>query len=205
MPLPRQYGDYPLRGYRMKLSADEQAALLELARVAIRAALVGALEPAIPEIPALGQPAGCFVTLHELRSHRLRGCVGRLDAKAPLGKTVVKMAQAVLEDPRFLNDPVTLSELADLEIELSILSPLIPAENTADFDLLQDGIYLTCGDRSGCFLPQVARETGWSKEQLLDRLCSEKMDLVASSWRDPDSRLFRFTTLVIGPVPFVPH
>jgi AmmeMemoRadiSam system protein A len=189
----------------MILSADEQTALLELARASIRSALLGAPEPAIPEIPALEQPAGCFVTLHELRSHRLRGCVGRLDAKAPLGKTVVKMAQTVLEDPRFLNDPVTASELADLEIELSILSPLIPASSTVDFDLLREGIYLTCGDRSGCFLPQVARETGWSKEQLLDRLCSEKMDLPASTWRDRDTRLFRFTTLVIGPAPFVPH
>jgi AmmeMemoRadiSam system protein A len=189
----------------MNLSADEQAALLELARASIRAALAGAPEPAIPEIAALEQPAGCFVTLHELGSHRLRGCVGRLDAKAALGKTVVRMAQAVLEDPRFLNDPVTLGELADLEIELSVLSPLIPGAGTLDFDLLQDGIYLTCGDRSGCFLPQVARETGWSKEQLLDRLCSEKMDLPASTWRGGDSRLFRFTTLVIGPAPFVPH
>jgi AmmeMemoRadiSam system protein A len=189
----------------MNLSEKEQSELLDLARASIRAALSVAPQPAIPEIPALEQPAGCFVTLHELRTHRLRGCVGRLDAKAALGTTVVKMAQAVLEDPRFVTDPVTLSELPDLEIELSILSPLTPAASTTEFDLLQDGIYLTCGDRSGCFLPQVARETGWSKEQLLDRLCSEKMDLPASTWRDPDSRLFRFTTQVIGPVPFVPH
>lgn len=189
----------------MNLSADEQAALLDLARATIRAVLTCATEPAIPEIPALEQPAGCFVTLHELGSHRLRGCVGRLDAKAPLGKTVVRMAQAVLEDPRFLNDPVTLGELADLEIELSVLSPLIPAASAVDFEPLQDGIYLTCGERAGCFLPQVARETGWSKEQLLDRLCTEKMDLPASTWRGADTRLFRFTTLVIGPAPFVPH
>jgi AmmeMemoRadiSam system protein A len=189
----------------MNLSTDEHAPLLDLARASIRAVLAGAPEPAIPATGALEQPAGCFVTLHELGTHRLRGCVGRLDAKAPLGQTVVKMAQAVLEDPRFLNDPVTLAELADLEIELSVLSPLIAAASTGDFDLLQDGIYLTCGDRSGCFLPQVARETGWSKEQLLDRLCSEKMDLPASTWRGGDSRLFRFTTLVIGPAAFVAH
>ena len=187
----------------MNLSADDQALLLDLARASIRATLAGNAEPATADSPTLRQPAGCFVSLHEMGSHRLRGCVGRLDAKAPLANTVILMSQAVLEDPRFLADPVTLSELHDLEIELSILSPLIPAQSSTDFDLLQDGIYLTCGDRAGCFLPQVARETGWSKGQLLDRLCSEKLDLPAATWRHPDSRLYRFTTLLIGPEPFV--
>jgi AmmeMemoRadiSam system protein A len=186
----------------MNLSTDDQSALLDLARASIRATLAGGAEPAIPASPTLGQPAGCFVSLHEMGSHRLRGCVGRLDAKAPLATTVAGMAQAVLEDPRFLTNPVTAGELGDLEIELSILSPLIPAENPTDFDLLQDGIYLTHGDRAGCFLPQVARETGWSREQLLDRLCSEKLGLPASTWRSSDVRLYRFTTLLVGPEPF---
>ncbi|MDB5321351.1 MAG: hypothetical protein JWN40_2982 [Phycisphaerales bacterium] len=187
----------------MNLSPDDQAALLDLARASIRATLAGAPEPHIPDAATLRQPAGCFVSLHEIGGHRLRGCVGRLDAKAPLAKTVAAMAQAVLEDPRFLTDPVTLTDLADLEIELSILSPLIPTDAPLNFDLLQDGIYLTRGDRSGCFLPQVARETGWSKQQLLDRLCTEKLDLPAATWRQPDSRLYRFTTLLLGPEPFV--
>jgi len=44
------------------------------------------------------------------------------------------MARSVLEDPRFLGDPVTLGELADLDIELSILSPLMRLEKPEDFD-----------------------------------------------------------------------
>lgn len=187
----------------MNLSPDDQSALLDLARASIRASLAGESEPAIPDSPTLAQPAGCFVSLHEMGTHRLRGCVGRLEAKAPLAKTVAAMSQAVLEDPRFLTDPVTAAELGDLEIELSILSPLIPAADPTDFDLLRDGIYLTHGDRAGCFLPQVARETGWSKEQLLDRLCSEKLDLPPSTWRAPDAQLYRFTTLLVGPEPFL--
>lgn len=114
------------------------------------------------------------------------------------------MASAVLEDPRFLTDPVRLEELPLLDIELSILSPLRPAEHPLDFEPLLDGIYLTFGDRSGCFLPQVARETGWSKQQLLDRLCTEKLGLSPLAWKHPASRLYRFTALLIGPERFAP-
>jgi uncharacterized protein len=185
----------------MNLSPAHQCRLLDLARNAIRAALRNAKSPVPPDDPELVQPAGVFVSLHECETHRLRGCIGRLDAKAPLAQAVAAMAQSVLEDPRFLDDPVTLDELPRLDIELSILSPLIPATGPLDFDL-SEGIHLTHGDRSGCFLPQVARETGWDKEQLLTRLCTEKMGLPPIAWRHPATRLQRFTTLVIGPEPF---
>ncbi len=163
----------------MNLSPDQQNALLDLARAAIKAALLRECGPPLPIDPDLQQLAGCFVSLHETRDHRLRGCVGRLDAKASLAETVLAMAQAVLEDPRFLTNPVTIGELFDLDIELSILSPLIPAPSPMEFDLINDGIYLTYGERSGCFLPQV------------------------TVWRHPDTRLYRFTTLLIGPKPFI--
>jgi AmmeMemoRadiSam system protein A len=187
----------------MTLSEQHQISLLDLARASLRAALAGEGMPPLPEHDDLRQPAGCFVSLHERGGHRLRGCVGRLDAKLALAEAVATMAQAVLEDPRFLTSPVTMEELPGLEIELSILSPLKPAEHPLDFEPLLDGIYLTFGDRCGCFLPQVARETGWSKQQLLDRLCTEKLGLSALAWKHPGARLFRFTTLLIGPEPFV--
>ena len=59
-----------------------------------------------------------------------------------------------------------------------------------------------CGGRTGCFLPQVARETGWTREQLLGRLCSEKMGLPAAFWMQAGAQLMTFTTLIIGPEPF---
>jgi AmmeMemoRadiSam system protein A len=186
----------------MRLSPEQQSVLLDLARESIRRAL--SLEPAppLPEDAELRQLAGCFVSLHQTLGHRLRGCVGRLDAKAGLAETVAAMSRAVLEDPRFLTDPVRLDELGGLDIELSILSPLVRVETAGDFDLMSDGIYVTIGGRSGCFLPQVARDTGWNREQLLDRLCTEKLGLPGSAWRGAGAEFHRFIVLLVGPERF---
>jgi AmmeMemoRadiSam system protein A len=201
----------------MHLSPQQRAALLDEARAVIRRRLLGGggavlagTEPgatgesatSAPDA-ALTQHAGCFVSLHELRSHRLRGCVGRLEANGPLWDTLRAVAANVLHDPRFVDHPVTRHELPDLEIEISVLSALRPAPGLLEFDLANEGVYLTWGQRAGCFLPQVARETGWGREYLLDRLCAEKMGLPPGSWRDPRAKLFLFTALMIGPEPFV--
>ena len=197
----------------MVLSHHQQQVLMDAARDAIRRKLTG--QPPAPDErdaaaaaaaadPALTQEAGCFVTLHSRRTHALRGCVGRLDATDPLLAAVRRSAASVLSDPRFTDDPVRFDELPELDLDVSVLSPLRPAAGPLEFDLLNEGIYLTWGgeERAGCFLPQVARETGWTREQLLARLCVEKMGLPALAWRDPRAKLFTFTTLVIGPEPF---
>jgi AmmeMemoRadiSam system protein A len=187
----------------VQISATQARELLDLARSVIRASLANQqIVVHVPHDPALSQPAGAFVSLHARDSHRLRGCVGRLDATQPMYQAVAHAAQSVLGDPRFTGDAVTLTELPQLEIEISLLSPLRPATDAMDFDLMSDGIFLIMGDRSGCFLPQVARETGWNKEQLLDRLCMEKMGLPARSWAQPQARLQKFSTVLVGPEPF---
>jgi AMMECR1 domain-containing protein len=71
------------------------------------------------------------------------------------------------------------------------------------FEPLEHGIYLTVGRRAGCFLPQVARETGWSRQQLLDRLCTEKIGLAPNAWQSKKATLSIFQTIVIGPEPLV--
>jgi AMMECR1 domain-containing protein len=108
-------------------------------------------------------------------------------------------AEASLKDPRFLDQPILLSELPMLEVEVTVLGPLRRAASPMDFDPLIHGIYLAVGDRSGCFLPQVARETGWTKQQLLSRLCSEKLGLPTEAWRNPSAALQIFDAEVIGP------
>jgi len=185
----------------MPLSERLQQEILNLSRAYIRRAL--GLNDIIPtaQEPEIRQPAGCFVSLHSLHGHRLRGCVGRIDASQPLIVALESASKSVLEDPRFARAPVTVEELAWLEIEVSVLSPPRPAPSPLDFELTE-GIYLTYGSRSGCFLPQVAQETGWSREQLLDRLCTEKMGLPAPTWRQPQAVLHKFSVDVIGPEPF---
>jgi len=189
----------------MTLSPASSRALLDLARQAIRAALTDRLPPAPPDSTELAQRAGCFVSLHEMTTHALRGCVGQLQSDQPLAQLVPRVAESCLRDPRFGHHRVTLHELPELQIEITLLSPLRAAASPLDFDLLNEGIVLRVDEIEGCFLPQVARETGWSKEQLLDRLCSEKLGLPANAWRGPDARLSAFTTLLIGPEPFEPR
>jgi AmmeMemoRadiSam system protein A len=191
----------------MTLSPLHCQTLLAVARDAIRRTLrgdppdeTGADEPIAD--PLLAQHAGCFVTLHRRRTHALRGCVGRLDATDPLLHTVRRAAVGVLRDPRFHDNPVRYGELPELEIDISVLSPLRPAAAPLEFDLLIDGVYLTWGEKAGCFLPQVARETGWTKHQLLARLCVEKMGLPPGAWQDTHAKLFVFTTIIVGPEPF---
>jgi AmmeMemoRadiSam system protein A len=178
--------------------------LLDHARETIRRMLAAGAPAPCAECPdpALLAPGGCFVSLHERGTHRLRGCVGRLDATRPLWHGVHHAATNVLADPRFGNDPVRPGELPNLEIEVSVLSPMRPASSPTDFDPRSDGVYLTHAGRSGCFLPQVARETGWDREQLLTRLCVEKMGLPAHAWREAGARLLTFSTEIIGPEPF---
>jgi AmmeMemoRadiSam system protein A len=187
----------------VELTAGQQRFLLNTARLAIRAALRGE-RVAVPQVtdPVLLGVAGCFVSLHEKGSHRLRGCVGRLQASAPLIESVVETAANVLGDPRFTNHPVTGQDLPRLEIDISVLSPLRPAAHPLDFDPCSEGIYLTCAGRSGTFLPQVARQTGWTREQLLTRLCVEKLGLAAEAWRGAEVRLQKYTVVVVGPEGF---
>ena len=124
-----------------------------------------------------------------------------MDATQPLWLAVQHAAVGVLEDPRFVDDRVTPEQLASIELEISVISPLRDVPSPLSFDLLNDGVYLVANERSGCFLPQVARETGWSKEQLLDRLCTEKMGLPPGAWREQTCCLKTFAALIIGPVP----
>jgi AmmeMemoRadiSam system protein A len=193
----------------MHLSEDQRTRLLDIARQTIRHELSDATGPAPATLnellndPSLQDPAGCFVSLHELGTQRLRGCVGCIDGKDPLARAVQQGASAVLHDPRFHDHRVRFDELANLELEITVLSPLQDAADALDFDPLEHGIYLTVAGESGCFLPQVARETGWSREQLLDRLSYEKLGMTRDAWRSPDAKLQRFTTTIVGPEPFM--
>src|SRR5687768_4735112 len=121
----------------MDLSPASRSELLRIAKATLRAAVTGReliLDP--PTNPQLLQPAGCFVSLHERETHRLRGCIGRLEASGPLWQVVRETAANVLDDPRFLDKRVTVSDLSNLNIEVSVISPLAPTSSCTSFDLL---------------------------------------------------------------------
>src|SRR5207253_1565178 len=112
----------------MPLSPAARAELLDIARSALQAKLTSnTAPPSAPQNPELLQPAGCFVSLHQRSDHALRGCIGRLEATAPLWQVVRETAVDVLGDPRFTTHRVTAEDLQNVEIELTVLSPLKPA------------------------------------------------------------------------------
>ena len=145
----------------------------------------------------LNRHCGCFVTLKN--EERLRGCIGQFVSDVPLIELVADMARAsACSDPRFFDEPITAAELKYLDIEISVLSPLSKTKNPLDLRLGIDGIYIKKGFASGCFLPQVAAETGWSKEEFLSYCCAHKAGLPADAWKDPCTEVYLFTAEIFG-------
>lgn len=142
----------------------------------------------------LNEVEGAFVTIH--KHGQLRGCIGNIIGRGPLIETVRNMAiAAATEDPRFT--PVKEKELSDLEIEVSVLSQ--PKAGRADeIEMGKHGVIISQGFRSGVFLPQVATETGWSKEEFLSELCSQKAGLPSNCWKDPQTKIEIFTADVFA-------
>jgi AmmeMemoRadiSam system protein A len=155
----------------------------------------------LPDEPALSAQAGCFVSLHRSDTHHLRGCIGVVENPRSLREILIQTAESALSDPRFVGQPITAAEIDFLDVELTLLGPLIPAASPLHFEPLVHGIFLTAAGKSGLFLPQVARTTGWNREQLLDRLCYEKLGLAPKAWRLAGAALRTFTADIIGPAP----
>jgi len=181
---------YNPKGENM-LNNQQRNKLLEIARASINTYLQVGKKMELSETDqALKQEMGAFVTLS--KHGELRGCIGNLSASQPLYLAVRDMAvEAAVDDPRF--PALTLSELKDVEIEISALSPLKRVDSTDKIELGKHGVLVRKGHQSGVFLPQVATETGWSKEEFLNNLCAHKAGISANAWKDKDTELYIFT------------
>jgi AmmeMemoRadiSam system protein A len=180
------------------MDAEQRRALLKIAGDTVRAVIT---KKPLPKFEAddseMNAQCGCFVTLKN--GERLRGCIGQFISDKPLVELVAEMAQAsATGDPRFFDNPITADELDELDVEISVLSPLKRTNDPLSLRLGVDGIYIKRGWAAGCFLPQVATETGWSKEEFLSYCCAHKAGLAADAWNDPQTEVYLFTAEVFG-------
>lgn len=178
-----------------ELNATQQQFLLKLARQALAQFLRdGTRYQPATEDAALKAVRACFVTLTE--AGQLRGCIGGLEARQPLYLAVRDMAiEAATEDPRFR--PVTADELPRLHLEISVLSPLRIIQDPGEIVVGRHGVVVRQGWHSGVFLPQVAPEQGWDREEMLAHLCRDKAGLPANAWNN-GAELSVFTAQVFG-------
>jgi len=176
------------------LDENAQKEALEIARKTLEEYLTSGKIPEIsPKNPSLLENLGAFVTL---RKHgELRGCIGEFEPKEPLYKVIQRMAAAAAtEDPRF--PPVSASELKDIKIEISVITPKRKISDWKEIELGKHGVVVQKGFHSGTFLPQVATETGWSLEEFLSQLCWQKAGLPADCYKDPSVNLYVFEAQV---------
>jgi len=179
----------------VKLAAEDRKLLLQLAREALRSHLSGrTLDLSLYKRESLLRPAGAFITWK--LDGELRGCIGNVIATGSLLEAVASNAvTAAVRDPRF--EPVSMREAGELELEISVLTPMIEVTDLEEIVVGRDGLMVRLGARAGLLLPQVATEYGWDRQQFLEQTCS-KAGLSRDAYRDPRCRLEKFSAEVFS-------
>jgi AmmeMemoRadiSam system protein A len=159
----------------------ERAAMLAYARAVLEQFLLSDTLPMSRVLPAhlAERRQGVFVTLRQ--RGQLRGCIGRVEPDGPLPWVLGGVTlQSALRDPRF--QPVTPGQLREIDIEISLLTPLRRVSSPFLIVAGRDGVVLSKAGRSSVFLPHVAVDEGWTRDEMLDHL-AVKAGLPADSWR----------------------
>ena len=168
------------------LSDEDKNTLKDIALQSIRDSLDGKpiAQPSFNyQFSTINSKCGAFVSLH--KHGQLRGCIGHFGEDIPLHEIVAEMARAAaFEDPRFA--PVRREELNDINIEISVLTPMRRIHSLDEFELHRHGIYIRKGYRSGTFLPQVADEVNWTKEEFVGHCSRDKAGLGWDGWKDAE-------------------
>jgi AmmeMemoRadiSam system protein B/AmmeMemoRadiSam system protein A len=201
--MDRVVGYFALSVFQQKsglldLTDSEKKELLQIARTTIKTYLQDSQTESVNTeylSNNLLSKAGAFVTLK--KAGELRGCIGHFEADKPLYRIVQQMAiAAATQDYRF--DAVTLPELKQLDIEISVLTPMQKISNPNKIRLGVDGIYIKKGSRSGTFLPQVATETNWTLEEFLGHCARDKAGIGWDGWKDKDVEIYVYQAFVFG-------
>lgn len=149
---------------------------------------------------ALFQHAGAFVTQNT--GDNLRGCIGRFNPDIPLYRVVQDMTiSAATKDYRF--PPVKPDELDNIDIEISVLTPLKKIDSIDEIELGRHGIYIRKGYNSGTFLPQVAESTGWDLEEFLGHCARDKARIGWNGWKDAE--IYTYEAIIFDEKEFDVH
>lgn len=179
----------------IKITASDKQALLKLARESITLYLINSKNETPTTEPSgiMKEHYGAFVTLK--KDGKLRGCIGRFDPSLTLYQTIAEMAiAAATRDSRF--EAVSTQELDQIEIEISILTPLKKIYSIDQVQLGKHGIYIRKGLYSGTFLPQVATDTNWTKEEFLGHCAHDKTGIGWDGWKTAE--LYTYEAIVFG-------
>ncbi|EHP87578.1 TIGR00296 family protein [Methanotorris formicicus] len=188
----------------MKLTFEEGIFAVKFARSIIESHLSG-YELVVNDYPSkFNEKRGAFVTLHTYPDHDLRGCIGIPEPIMPLIEALREAAiSSALSDPRF--PPVTLEEMGNIVVEVSILTPpqLIkvshPREYLEKIKIGRDGLIIEYGVYRGLLLPQVPVEWGWDVEEYLANLCL-KAGLPPDVWLDERVKIYKFEAQIFEEV-----
>jgi len=176
------------------LSDSDRTTLLQIARKSIAGFLADRTIPDFDVPDNLRQPGAAFVTLE--REGHLRGCIGHTVAEEPLYRTVAVCAvQAAVSDYRF--QQVQAGELDDLDIEISVLTPLERVESLEEIEVGRDGLMIELGDNRGLLLPQVATDYDWNRTEFLEHTC-RKAGLPTDAYKSAEAVIYRYQALIFG-------
>ena len=192
-PGPGKENERRKAGISLGLTPEEKKILHQIARGSIEKRLRGE-KPPKPDIEGgnLKQNRGAFVSLH--KRGQLRGCIGMIQPGKALHQVVADMAaSAAFDDSRF--NPLSADELKDLEIEISVLTPLEKVTDINDIEVGKHGLYVKKGFYSGLLLPQVASEYSWTRQTFLEETC-RKAGLPRNAWKEKGTEIFMFSAEV---------
>ncbi|MCL1834328.1 MAG: AmmeMemoRadiSam system protein A [Leptospirales bacterium] len=179
-----------------ELNKEQQTDLLNLARKTIADKLGERVDINTPSFKEniFNEKCGAFVTLHI--NGNLRGCIGYIEGIKTIPETVKDMAlSSAFRDPRFSS--LTREEYRDIDIEISILSPIEKVNDINDIVVGRDGIIITKGYSRGLLLPQVAVEQRWDRDTFLTHACY-KAGLPGDSWKKNDVIIEKFSAQVFS-------
>lgn len=178
----------------MALTEAGKKGLIDIARMTIENKLTGkSVSEFRIDSEELKEKRGAFVTLK--KHGHLRGCIGYIEARKPLYKTVAEMAMAAaFDDPRF--PPLKYDEFKNVTIEISVLSQLKEINDINEIEVGIHGIYIVKGFNSGLLLPQVATEHKWDRMTFLEETCC-KAGLQSDAWKNKDTKIYIFSAEIV--------